>query len=441
MYNISVILLAAGNGSRMKNKMKKQYMTINGKSMIEICIEKFNTIDTNEIILIVNATELESIQEKYKRFKSIRVVSGGNTRQQSCNIGIQEINKNCDFVLIHDVARVLVSESTINTCITLLKDGFDCCAPYLDSVNSLLISNTNKQFDYCNREKIKNIQTPQGFKKEIITKSVDYLDKYTDNIGQVIDNNKDIHLKLFEGEQINFKITTMYDFLLAEYLMANHKSSISSLSFNGKNKKALVFGGNGGIGKEIVKDLVQNNVEVHLSSREIRISDDDLSSYKNINWDIIVNCIGTMTNKDNKSIIKSFKDLSLEDFCYVVDVNFISCVKIAKLAQETMINGGHLLFIGSSSTKEGREDFSSYSSSKTAISSFVESISKEFFVNNIMVNCLHPSRTNSKMRNVFENEDIDKMLSCEDVGRIAMGFCNGNVTGNNFYLRLGDIII
>lgn len=436
----SVILLASGTGSRMKNSTPKQYMTINGKTLIDICVEKFNSISSiSEIILIINETEINKFKEHFHENKKIKIFSGGKTRQLSCNVGLRNIDEKSHFVLIHDVARVLVSEEIINNCIKYLQEGFDCCAPYINSYNSLLKSDENNNYQYCDRSKIKNIQTPQAFKKDLIVKSINYSDNYTDNMGQIVAYNKNIKVKLFEGESKNFKITVMHDFSVAENLLIN-KQEISKLTFDGKNKKALVFGGTSGIGEEIVKNLKKNGVETHLSSQSIRIENDDLSLYKNVDWDIIVNCIGTMRGKTGKNIITPFKDMSLEDFNYVIDVNYISCVKIAKLARETMRKGGHLLMIGSSSTKKGRKDFSSYSSTKTAVLSLVESLAEEFIDDNIMVNCLHPSRTYTKMRTVFNNEDVDKMLLPSEVGRVAMGFCNGNVTGQNFYLKVGDKI-
>lgn len=440
MY-VTVILLAGGNGTRMNNKCPKQLMTINGKTILDIVIHQFLEINlVTKIILVILEKEFENIQRKYDN-KKIKIIKGGSTRFESSSKGLKQVENNTDYILIHDVARPFVPKKIIYNCVKYLQEGFDCCAPYLNSTNSLLQYNNSKnKYSYINRANIKNIQTPSAFKKDIIINSELHSSQgFTDHIGKILTINPNTKLKLFLGSKKNFKITYPEDFLFAESLM-NNMNQISQLNFNGNKKKALVFGGNSGIGASIAEHLKLNNVEVTISNSKIRIQDDDLSQYKNINWDIIVNSIGTITTKNKKSLINLFENINLDEFNYAIETNFKSCIKISKLALKTMINGGHLLFIGSSSVKKGRKNFSVYSSTKMAIVSLTQSLAEEFLSKNIMVNCLHPSRTNTKMRNVFNNKDNQNMLLASEVGRVAMGFCNGNITGQNFFLKVGDIV-
>ena len=92
--NIIVILLAGGVGSRFKSKTNKQLIKINGKTILEKCIENYQNILTNFNIQIVSNKEnlitVKGISQKYKLFDPVK---GGKTRQESVFLGLKSIKE------------------------------------------------------------------------------------------------------------------------------------------------------------------------------------------------------------------------------------------------------------------------------------------------------------------------------------------------------------
>jgi len=159
-----------------------------------------------EVIIVVPQKWVEEIQILYKKCK---VIVGGSTRFKSMCNGFNNISIKSNNVLIHDAARPLVSKNIIDNCINFL-DNYDASCPYIDSKDSI-ISKKNGFVNYLNRDEIKKVQTPQGFKKYILKKYCNNRAYGYDDISAAMYYNDNLNVKFFEGEVNNFKITNDID--------------------------------------------------------------------------------------------------------------------------------------------------------------------------------------------------------------------------------------
>lgn len=119
MNKITAIVLAAGSGSRMKSKTKKQFMEIKGKLVIWYSLFEFEKSRVDEIILVTGKEDIDyckkEIVEKYNLKKIKNVVAGGSERYESVYNGLKEVTGN--IVLIHDGARPLINNEIIERSI------------------------------------------------------------------------------------------------------------------------------------------------------------------------------------------------------------------------------------------------------------------------------------------------------------------------------------
>ena len=119
--NIAIIL-AGGVGSRMGNfGTAKQYLKVNGKTIISYSLDKFESHPLIDEIIVVAAEEHHSLLHGYNYSKISAIVPNGATRQHSVLNGLKAAvsisgNKD-DIVLIHEAARPLVSDRIIEECI------------------------------------------------------------------------------------------------------------------------------------------------------------------------------------------------------------------------------------------------------------------------------------------------------------------------------------
>ena len=218
MYNIAVIL-AAGNGTRMEIDKSKMLLEIGGKIVLERSVEAFSELpEIDEVIVVCRECDIEMFSELLD--EDITFVIGGNTRQQSVMNAVETIDE-CDYILIHDGARPLVTQKAIiNT--------LDKAQMYNAAATGVTVKDTLKIVDEDlsivgtpNRNNLVSIQTPQIFRFELYKKALAQAVKdnkdYTDDCQLVEKLGEKVYAVL--GDYDNIKITTKSDIPLAENIL------------------------------------------------------------------------------------------------------------------------------------------------------------------------------------------------------------------------------
>ena len=119
--SLFLVLLAAGDGKRLKSEVPKPYNKINNKTLLEYSFDAFSSVSKIKKILVVYNKKHTKYLKKLELKKTIKIV-GGKTRQESTFKALEKIKKmNCKKVLIHDVARPFPSKKLINKIISNLK--------------------------------------------------------------------------------------------------------------------------------------------------------------------------------------------------------------------------------------------------------------------------------------------------------------------------------
>ena len=207
--NFCLILLAAGNSKRFEHKIPKPFIKVAGKTILELCLLKFNNIkQIKNIIVVINKKHRKFIK-KIESKKFIKII-GGRTRQQSTLKALKYIKKNklkCSNVLIHDSARPNISNRLIRKIINNSKKN--TVVPKI-SVNDALKSLFNNKLLNYTRENFFLTQTPQSYNfKNILNLHLNKKLHYKDDDLSLLDSLKKV--KFIEGEKRNFKITTQED--------------------------------------------------------------------------------------------------------------------------------------------------------------------------------------------------------------------------------------
>lgn len=226
MKNIAIIL-AAGKGKRMKADKNKQFLQIKGKPILYHTLNAFSLCnEIDEIVLVAAKEEIDyckkEIVKKYNFHKVKYIIEGGKERQDSVLNGLLAIeNSDCDIVLIHDGARPFVNNNIIENCISYSKKyGATACGVNVKDTIKIKDKN-NFSIDTPNRESLFAVQTPQGFKYNLILdchKKIKELKLIVTDDTMVVEkfNNK---VFLYEGSYNNIKITTPEDLILGENLI------------------------------------------------------------------------------------------------------------------------------------------------------------------------------------------------------------------------------
>lgn len=170
MANIA-LLIAGGSGSRMKQDIPKQFLTVNERPVIIYTLEAFEKHPEIDEIAVVCVESWENVLWAYaKQFNISKlkcVVKGGKNGQDSIRNGVYELEKHHDrddIVLIHDAIRPMVSAE-------IISDNIRVCREYGNAITVIpcaeAMLRTEDGVDSSAlypRDNLKRTQTPQAFK-------------------------------------------------------------------------------------------------------------------------------------------------------------------------------------------------------------------------------------------------------------------------------------
>ncbi len=211
----SVVIVMAGSGTRLKENMNKALVKLNNKPIYMYSVEKFRKYDC-EIILVVNSSDYDYV---LNNSKDELVVLGSDTRGKSVYNGLKLAKYN--KVLIHDAARVFTSDKILDEIICNI-DSYDALYVATSLKDTIKTKSESKSL---NREDYLLAQTPQAFTTKLIKQSYEKaLDDnlvFTDDISVYKEYNNS-SVKVVEGDDYNFKITTPFDLQISKMLVGEN---------------------------------------------------------------------------------------------------------------------------------------------------------------------------------------------------------------------------
>ncbi|MGN0352366.1 MAG: 2-C-methyl-D-erythritol 4-phosphate cytidylyltransferase [Roseburia sp.] len=223
MMNYTAIVLAAGSGSRMNTKVKKQYLLLEEKPILYYSLKAFEESAVTDIVLVVGHGEVEyckkEIVERYQFKKVTAIVEGGKERYHSVFEGLKAI-KNTDYVLIHDGARPFVTNEILKRVMNSVVE-YRACVVGMPVKDTIKIADENGYSkETPERKNVWMIQTPQCFEFGLIYEAYEKMlqkeDETITDDAMVLERVHGLPVKLIEGSYRNIKITTPEDLVIAE---------------------------------------------------------------------------------------------------------------------------------------------------------------------------------------------------------------------------------
>lgn len=221
---ITAIIVAAGKGERMKNKINKPFLHLAGKPMLSWTLKSFVDSSVDNILIVANPAEIEDLSAliaEHAIEKVLGILPGGAKRQDSVSNGLDFLPDQTEIVAVHDGARPLVTPEQINRLIADLKD-FDGVVPAIRPIDTIKVARETTVDETLDRQNLRAIQTPQIFKRKPLVES------YAKAKGDGFYGTDDASLlerygysvKISEGSYDNIKITNPVDLELAEVIFA-----------------------------------------------------------------------------------------------------------------------------------------------------------------------------------------------------------------------------
>ena len=223
------LILAGGSGNRLGSEIPKQYLTLNGISVLRRTVDAFvghPSIETVQIV--IGADDGYLYDDAIGDLDVASPVVGGVSRQESSKNGLEALADNApDYVLIHDAARPFIDAATIDRVLAALKTS-PAALPGVLVADTLKrgVGDTPVVDHTVDRSGLWKAQTPQGFRfPEILEAHRTCIgDPMTDDAA--IAEQIGLPVSLVQGHEDNFKITTAEDFRRAQYMTQNTQRDI-----------------------------------------------------------------------------------------------------------------------------------------------------------------------------------------------------------------------
>ena len=223
--SVTAILLAAGQGSRLKTGVSKPLVLLNKKPLIQYSLETLNSHpDISALIVVVNPGNKKAVCSLIKRLgidKVRCIIEGGLRRQDSVFNGLSRLDTSPDSVLIHDSARPFIENKCITeTVAEALKSGAAVAGvPVKSTIKQAAVLNRRRGISVVKtlqRENLWEIQTPQVFKKKIILEAFAAFGRSDVTDDAMMVEKLGYPVSIVQGSYYNIKITTPEDLILGE---------------------------------------------------------------------------------------------------------------------------------------------------------------------------------------------------------------------------------
>ncbi len=225
------IVAAGGSGARVNSGIAKQYLEINGLSLLEISISVLiNSVNFKKLIVVIPKSDMKKCCYLKEKFKQIELVPGGNTRCKSVFEGLRFLNsmsKANDWCMVHDAARPCVQKKDILGLIDEVKDsntGGILGAPVIDTLKK--VDNDNQIKETIDRANLWKAFTPQMFRYGVLFESLSLALKdgvaVSDESQAIERMGKRVHI--VRGSSENIKVTYPEDVNKAELFFSGFEN-------------------------------------------------------------------------------------------------------------------------------------------------------------------------------------------------------------------------
>lgn len=212
MY-VTAIIAAAGAGRRLGAATPKQLLELGGRTILEHSVEAFASHPRVQDVIVAVPAELARTPPSWLQGRPrVRVVSGGERRQDSVAHAFDALDERAELVLVHDAARPFVTDELISRSIDAAAEhGAAIVAqPVRDTVKRVAAeAGRMRILETLPRESIFLAQTPQAFRRGVLGEAVALGRsgvEATDEAALAEQAGHTVHI--VEGTADNMKITT-----------------------------------------------------------------------------------------------------------------------------------------------------------------------------------------------------------------------------------------
>lgn len=171
---LGVVLVAAGKGERLKQRIPKSFVQLHGRTLLEFSIATVTSLPhTGHLVIVIPdgraAEALDLVQKVLPETSAweVSVTAGGRERYESVRFGLDALPESVETVLVHDAARPFASAALFERVLTEVIRTGDSVVPAIPVADTLKrVDTAGLVHETIDRASLVAVQTPQGFVRE-----------------------------------------------------------------------------------------------------------------------------------------------------------------------------------------------------------------------------------------------------------------------------------
>jgi len=210
----SIIVVAAGSGTRLGAGVPKAFVPVSGVSIVERSLRSIFAVAEEVQVIVV-------VPENYRDpIDGVTVVVGGPTRQASVAAGLAALSSTVETVLVHDAARAFTPTGQFERVIAAVRATGAGVIPGLPVSDTIKKMEADSTLETVDRSTLVAVQTPQGFPREqLVAAYAAASEEYTDDSALFAAAGHEV--RVIPGDADAFKITTPWDLRRAELIFGD----------------------------------------------------------------------------------------------------------------------------------------------------------------------------------------------------------------------------
>ena len=226
MNDLAVVLVAAGDGTRLGAGIPKSLVKVGEQSLLEHALD--HIVGASGLAQIVVASHENHVPE-FERIVRAKMTAlgadqielaftpGGTSRQGSISNALAKVHADAKVVLVHDAARAFAPAQLFDRVADAVRASSASVVPVLPIVDSIKKVDGDVLIAAVDRSELRAAQTPQGFvAAELIAAHANADGDFTDDAALMQSLGKTV--RTVEGAAVAFKITTQADLAYAELM-------------------------------------------------------------------------------------------------------------------------------------------------------------------------------------------------------------------------------
>ena len=221
--DVGVVIVAAGASTRIGGTELKQLRWLAGKPMLLHSVETFMARPDVVCVVCVLPARYAGDPPPWLfqcDLDRLMIAPGGKTRTESVSNGLDDLPDEASIVLVHDAARPLVDDATIDRVVQRVRVGESAIAalPVVDTIKE--VDDAGRIVRTLDRSRLWRAQTPQGFPRELIVRAHREAAeaRITATDDAALCERLGIPVAVVQGSERALKITDEDDFTRAEAL-------------------------------------------------------------------------------------------------------------------------------------------------------------------------------------------------------------------------------